>query len=232
MSRARNAGALLGLLALFAAGCGGGDTVTPTPTPTPGGTTPGGTVGGTDPGLDANGQPIDTTGSEGVTATIPDLEGSNLGGGFGEGVSDDPYTPKALTDEDVAASDDGTGTDDFSDFDDEKSDDTFEDPKPDPTPDPKPVETTTFSGAKIYVNGVVHDVDTDGTFPADDPILRLLSVKAGEIEVELIAGEFTAGGGVGVFLDKGELVSMLNGSEQVTYRVKYLRPITASTNGL
>jgi hypothetical protein len=56
-------------------------------------------------------------------------------------------------------------------------------------------------------------------------------VTANDIEIELIAGEFTSGGGVGTVLDKGELVSLVNSSEQLTYRIKYLRGI-ASTDSI
>jgi hypothetical protein len=51
-------------------------------------------------------------------------------------------------------------------------------------------------------------------------------VEAGSIEIQLVAGEFTSGGGNGVFLDKGQPVSLVNASEQVTYTVRYIRPIT------
>jgi hypothetical protein len=74
-------------------------------------------------------------------------------------------------------------------------------------------------------------VDKNGAFPKDNPVFRLLSINASNVEVELIAGEFTTGGGSGVVLDKGELVSLVNASEQLTYRVKYLRPI-ASTDSI
>jgi hypothetical protein len=62
-------------------------------------------------------------------------------------------------------------------------------------------------------------------------VFRLLSVNGSSIEVELVAGEFTSDGGDGTFLDKGDLVSFVNASEQVTYKVKYLRPIV-KTDGL
>jgi hypothetical protein len=56
-------------------------------------------------------------------------------------------------------------------------------------------------------------------------------VTASAIELELVAGEFTDGGGTGAVLDKGDLVSLLNASEQKTYKVKYVRPATTVAGG-
>lgn len=222
MSRARTRFQIIGAVALtslLAAGCGGGDdaatavpdgAATPTPATTDGATVVGGpapAAGATDP---TTGLPVDPAAGDatsGTTATVPDLSGEDLSGGLAAVNGAALFAPGAVpvdalpsvTEKEVA-----------------------EVPQADPTPTEP---AATFAGAKIYVDGIVHDVSINGVFPKGNPVFRLVSVGAGTIELELVAGEFTSGGGVGTLLDKGELVSLVNGSEQLTYRVKYLRPV-------
>lgn len=221
---------LLGAAALIAAGCGGGDAAAPaaapgTPAPATDATAP--TVGadGTiTPAVDpVTGMPIDpaATGAApgGATASVPDLSGDDVAGGLGSTESSPLFLPGAI--------------------DTEKADELFA-PKKDVDTGAAPAAGTAtdssgsdtpavvYSGAKIYVDGIVHDVDKNGSFPKGNPVFRLLSVTASDIEIELIAGEFTSGGGVGTLLDKGELVSLVNSSEQLTYRIKYMRPISSA----
>ncbi len=216
---------LLGASALVAAGCGGGDAAgtveTPVPAPDPNAPTvadPGtpDAASATDP---ATGLPVDpAAGAEpagATTASVPDLSGDDISGGLGSTDSDPLFVPGAI--DSVAAKNlfkpaeptaGSTGTSSSE----ERS----------TTP------AIVYAGAKIYVDGIVHDVDKNGTFPKGNPVFRLLSVTATDIEIELIAGEFTSGGGIGTVLDKGELVTLVNSSEQLTYRVKFLRPITST----
>jgi hypothetical protein len=228
MARARvtlRTAALLGASALMAAGCGGGDAaVTDTAAPATTGTTPGTTVAGdgTAPAIDPlTGQPVATDGAGatgGATAQIPELEGDDIGGGLGA-VSGSPiFEAGAISPSDFEASETADATDEVA------SDTTST------TTDTSTPVAPTYSGAKIYVDGMVHDVSTNGLFPSENPVFRLLSVSSGDIEIELVAGEFTTGGGTGTVLDKGELVSLVNASEQLTYRIKYLRPITESSS--
>ena len=214
---------LLGAAALVAAGCGGGETPpATTPTPAPGATSPDGTTvvdpaAAVDP---ATGLPVDpaaTAGAGAATASVPDLSGDDVAGGLGSTESSPLFLPGAI--------------------DTEKAEELFkenekaeDDPATGDTPtivEPK-APAVVFSGAKIYVDGIVHDVNTNSTFPKGNPVFRLLSVTASDIEIELVAGEFTSGGGVGTVLDKGELVSLVNSSEQLTYRVKYLRGVAGT----
>ncbi len=218
---------LLGAAALVAAGCGGGETppaatgATPAPAPGTDGTTVG-ADGTTTPAIDpATGLPIDPAAgaaeATGATASVPDLSGDDVAGGLGSTESSPLFLPGAIDSEKAKELfDEG-----------EKVDPTKDETKTDVEEKPAVV----FSGAKIYVDGIVHDVNENGTFPKGNPVFRLLSVTANDIEIELIAGEFTSGGGVGTVLDKGELVSLVNSSEQLTYRVKYLRGI-ASADGI
>jgi hypothetical protein len=227
MSSARrtlHATTVLVAAALVASGCGGGGDVPAdagtTTTPTPGATTPGGTVadpgatgtpGATDP---ATGLPTDpaATASE-PTATVPELVGDDVAGGL-DPIGDSPvFDAKAVDPNDIV---DEEKKDETAAADEEKT--TTEAPK------------VTYTGAKIYVDGIVHSVNRNGTFPKGNPVFRLLSVTPFDVEIALIAGEFTSSGGEGTYLDKGDLVSLVNASEQVTYRVKYLRPITSTSD--
>jgi hypothetical protein len=217
--------------ALVAAGCGGGDDgsvpADGAVTPTPGVDATQAPVGdagiGATPQLDANGQPIPSDpsagGSLGATAEIPDLSGGDIGGGLGAVNSTPIFSASAV----AADSIDQTLGQDTTKFETPATDTTVsEEAAPD---------APTYSGARFSVDGIVVTVDKNGAFPKDNPVFRLLSINASNVEVELIAGEFTTGGGSGVVLDKGELVSLVNASEQLTYRVKYLRPVT-STAGI
>lgn len=226
---------ILGSAMLVAAGCGGGDDAAvpvDTGTPAPDTTAPPGTVAGnpgteTTPQIDpATGQPIDPAaaggGAAGSSATVPELVGDDVAGGLSPVSSGSLFSPQAVGGEKLleqsrkesfgaGAGGNSVGT-----------------PGPGEAGDPKPA--VNYTGAKIYVDGIVHSVNRNGVFPKGDPVFRLLSVSANEIEISLIAGEFTSSGGDGTFLDRGDLVSLVNASEQLTYRVKYLRPITGTSS--
>jgi hypothetical protein len=210
---------------LVVAGCGGGgDAGAAGATPTPGDAAGGSTVAATDPAAaggagaidPATGLPVDPAAGSATTATVPELVGDDVSGGL------DPLTGEATLFDTLAVSEEkfkGSQA---------KDETTTTEAKPE-----TPVETepaVSFSGAKIYVDGIVHTVDINGTFPKGAPVFRLLSVNDNDIEIALLAGEFTSSGGDGTFLDKGDLVSLVNSSEQVTYRVKYLRGITSTSD--
>lgn len=220
-SRTRVAARVAVVLAagVLASACGGGeDAATDGAMPTPGSQTPGSTVAdpaATTPadttGLD--GQGLDGTGlDEGVAdqaAAVPELVGDDVGGGF-DAIGDSPlFEPRAATGESIAADEKDTT---------ETTDTTTTEKAP----------ATKYSGAQIYVNGTVHRVTIGGSFPKSNPVFELVDVNARDIEISLVAGEFTSDGGNGTFLDLGSLETILNASEQLTYKVKYLRPIVAS----
>lgn len=226
---------LLGAATVIAAGCGGGDDATapttpaPTPTPTPSTGANGAVVG--DPGAGgATGAMGGTgTGAEpapAATAEIPDLSGGNVGGGLsapsgGDGL----FTAQASEGGASAPSDPSVDSGLGGGF--PPSGTPLSSQTPD-TSSPEPPKPE-YGSAKIYVDGVVHTVGVNETFPKAAPVFRLTEISGGSIELELIAGEFTSGGGDGVLLDKGELVSLVNASEQLTYRVKFMRPISGSS---
>lgn len=224
MQRARTAIRTFTLLgaAVLVTACGGADeaAVDPaaaTPIADPAASTVAAT-GAVDP---VTGQPIDPTalGGDGTggaldaLATVPALVGDDVSGGLSDVSSDPLFQPKAVESE--------LGAEPSSDGGDETASDSD-------TTDTAPAATkVSYSGAKIYVNGKVYSVNTNGSFPTNNPVFKLVAVSADNLEIELVAGEFTDSS-QGIYLDKGELTSFLNQSEQLTYKVKYLRPITSS----
>jgi hypothetical protein len=217
MTRSRTLRTLgvLGAAVIIAAGCGGGDDFGgDAGTVVPDADSGAGLVGEGGQDLDGDGIPDTVPSAQlGATATIPDLSGGEIAGGLSAPSGAAPlFEPGAV--KSIESENEGETTKDDA-----------EAPKATEPPPAAPI----YTGARIYVDGVIHEVSKSGAFPKDSPVFRLLSISSRSIEVELIAGEFTSGGGSGVFLDKGELVSLVNASEQLTYRVKFLRPISGAT---
>ncbi len=209
---------ILGAAAIVVAGCGGGDEVAPpdtaTPAPDPNAQVVGDGMGGEQNIDPITGLPIESA-DLGATAEIPDLTGGDIGGGLGAINAEPIFDANAMDPNELAQQD------------------ASNEPEVDPTDTTTETTTSTepavtYTGAKVSIDGVVTDVELQGLFPNDNPVFRLLSVSGGNIEIELIAGEFTSGGGSGVLLDKGEEVSLVNSSEQLTYKMTYLRPIKGS----
>lgn len=233
--------ALLGATAIIAAGCGGGEeTLAPvTESATPAPVTDGSTVadptapqatadldgdGTLDVDADGDGikDPVDPAAPLGATASVPNLSGGDIGGGLGTVGGAPLFEAGAISIEDL---------EELQDAKEQKAaaGSTVADHSTDTTGPSTKEPAATYTSAKVYIDGIVHEVSKGAAFPKDNPVFRLLQVNAGSIEVELIAGEFTTGGGSGVVLDKGELVSLVNASEQLTYRVKFMRATEGST---
>ena len=45
----------------------------------------------------------------------------------------------------------------------------------------------------MQINGELETVELDGTFPADDPAFRLVTIDARKIEFGLVEGSFSSG---------------------------------------
>jgi hypothetical protein len=220
--------ALLVGSALLIAGCGGAPAETPvdpaSPTPATDATgTPVADPGtATTPVLDpATGLPADPAAAPGATATVPSLDGGgDLSGGL-SAISDKKlFAAGAADSQSAGALTSTTSSTPVTD-------------KPFESPTTTATSTTTaakLNGAVIYVNGKTYTVKTNGTFPTGAPVFRLMSVSGGDIEISLLAGEFTGDHSDGLFLDKGDLKQLVDASEQVTYKIKYLRPLTDTSN--
>lgn len=213
--------AIICSLALVAAGCGGAPEA---PAGDVGGNAPTGAGTGAPGGADplVNGAPGGTATPDGaapntggVVARVPDVSAESLqgkglsgsGGGLFDALAVDPSSIQSQEQTPLPT----TPTTDM------------------PTTPSTPVPSVVFSGAKIYVDGMTYDVNKGDSFPEDNPLFKLTSVTASAIELELVAGEFTDGGGTGTVLDKGDLVGLLNASEAKTYKVKFVRAIEGAS---
>jgi hypothetical protein len=87
-----------------------------------------------------------------------------------------------------------------------------------PTPTLQPVSNT----ATIAVNGTRHEVSPGGSFPQDDPIFRLVSLKRGTAKVGIVGGGY-ANGAPTITLEKGgRPVTLMNTADGTTYVLRYV----------
>jgi hypothetical protein len=87
-----------------------------------------------------------------------------------------------------------------------------------PQPTLQPVSNT----ATIAVNGTRHEVSPGGSFPEDDPIFRLVSLKRGTAKVGIVGGGY-ANGAPTITLEKGgKPVTLMNTADGTTYVLRYV----------
>jgi hypothetical protein len=94
-------------------------------------------------------------------------------------------------------------------------------PPPPPPPASSAPEDTEARAttARIDVNGSVETVRVRGTFPAGDPVFRLVSIRAGAVRIGLVAGSFE-GGAKTVDVGVGERVVLVSQPDGVRYRIR------------
>jgi hypothetical protein len=74
----------------------------------------------------------------------------------------------------------------------------------------------------IAVNGARHEVSSGGSFPKDDPIFRLVSLKRGTAKVGIVGGGY-ANGAPTITLEKGgKRVTLMNTADGTTYVLRYV----------
>jgi hypothetical protein len=77
--------------------------------------------------------------------------------------------------------------------------------------------------ATIAVNGARHEVSAGDSFPEDDPIFRLVSLKRGTAKVGIVGGGY-ANGAPTITLEKGgKPVTLMNTADGTTYVLRYVR---------
>jgi hypothetical protein len=87
-----------------------------------------------------------------------------------------------------------------------------------PQPAPQQISNT----ASIAVNGTEHEVSPGGSFPKDDPIFRLTSLKKGTARVGIVGGGY-ANGAPTITLEKGgKPVTLMNTADGTTYVLRYV----------
>jgi hypothetical protein len=90
-------------------------------------------------------------------------------------------------------------------------------PKPPPPPPPSSGEAKP-STAKISVNGATETVSVSSTFPADDPVFRLVSLTSSSAKVAIAGGSLSTGGSA-MTLTKGKKVTLLNTADGTRYEL-------------
>ena len=85
-------------------------------------------------------------------------------------------------------------------------------------PDGEPVATAQAPSAPaISVNGTKHEVSVGNTFPADDPIFKLVSLKNGTAKVGIVGGSYANGSQTITLKKGGKPVTLMNTADGTTY---------------
>jgi hypothetical protein len=87
-----------------------------------------------------------------------------------------------------------------------------------PQPAPQPVSNT----VTIAVNGTEHEVSPGGSFPEDDPIFRLVSLKRGTARVGIVGGGYANGAPTITLSKGGKPVTLMNTADGTTYVLRYV----------
>ena len=90
--------------------------------------------------------------------------------------------------------------------------------KPAPQPAPQPVSNT----ATIAVNGTEYEVSPGGSFPEDDPIFRLVSLKRGTAKVGIVGGGYANGVPTITLKKGGKPVTLMNTADSTTYVLRFV----------
>ena len=87
-----------------------------------------------------------------------------------------------------------------------------------PQPTVQPVSNT----VTIAVNGARHEVSPGGSFPEDDPIFRLVSLKRGTANVGIVGGGYANGAPTITLTKGGKPVTLMNTADSTTYVLRYV----------
>lgn len=83
---------------------------------------------------------------------------------------------------------------------------------------PQPVSNT----VTIAVNGNRHEVSPGGSFPEDDPIFRLVSLKRGTAKVGIVGGGYANGAPTIALTKGGKPITLMNTADGTTYVLRYI----------
>ncbi|HEX7256308.1 MAG TPA: hypothetical protein VF236_10310 [Gaiellaceae bacterium] len=90
-------------------------------------------------------------------------------------------------------------------------------------PAPQPAAPAAKTTARISVNGTAHEVSAGGSFPAEDPIFRLVSLRNGTAKVGIVGGSYANGAPTITLKKGGKPVTLMNTAEGTTYVLRFLR---------
>jgi hypothetical protein len=82
--------------------------------------------------------------------------------------------------------------------------------------------TSAAATATISVNGNAESVGTNGTFPSDAPVFRLVSVTADVAQIGIVGGSYQTGAAT-LTLHRGKPVTLANTSDGKRYRLELVR---------
>jgi len=87
---------------------------------------------------------------------------------------------------------------------------------------PQTASQPVSNAVTIAVNGARHEISPGGSFPEDDPIFRLVSLKRGTAKVGIVGGGY-ANGAPTITLEKGgKPVTLMNTADGTTYVLRYV----------
>jgi hypothetical protein len=87
---------------------------------------------------------------------------------------------------------------------------------------PSPSPATSTLTAEISVNGVSSDVTVAGTFPAADPIFKLISLTKSTAKVGIVEGTYATGSEAITLKKGGKPVTLMNTADGTTYILRLL----------
>ena len=91
-------------------------------------------------------------------------------------------------------------------------------PPPQPPPPPPASSAARYTSAQISVNGETEQVGVGATFPASDPVFRLVSLKKTTAKVAIAGGSLSTGDGT-VTLTKGKKLTLMNTADGTRYEL-------------
>jgi hypothetical protein len=91
-------------------------------------------------------------------------------------------------------------------------------PPPPPPAGPPPPSTGKYSLARISVNGEAGKVAGGATFPASDPVFRLVSLTRTTAKIAIAGGSLSSGDGT-VTLTKGKKLTLMNTADGTRYEL-------------
>jgi hypothetical protein len=90
------------------------------------------------------------------------------------------------------------------------------------TSSPQPASQPVSNTVTLAVNGTEHEASPGGSFPQDDPIFRLVSLKRGTAKVGIVGGGYANGAPTITLQKGGKPVTLMNTADSTTYVLRYV----------
>jgi hypothetical protein len=89
-------------------------------------------------------------------------------------------------------------------------------------PAPTPAAPAASREATISVNGVEHEVEVGDSFPKNDPIFKLVSLRGGTAKIGIVGGGYANGAPTIALKRGGKPVTLLNTADGTTYVLRFV----------